>query len=121
MSPVVEHHGEVMTTELLPREFFDRPVEEVAPAPLGQVLPPRNEDGEVLLRLSEVEAYAGPLVPASHAYRGRTQRNAVMFGPPGYSYVYFTYGMHFCVNLVCAQPGTASAVLLRAGEVISGV
>ncbi|GAA2633437.1 DNA-3-methyladenine glycosylase [Actinomadura fulvescens] len=110
-----------MTTELLPREFFDRPVEEVAPALLGQVLAHRNEDGEVLLRLTEVEAYAGPLDPASHAYRGRTQRNAVMFGPPGFSYVYFTYGMHFCMNLVCAEEGTASAVLLRAGEVISGV
>ncbi|MEU5884030.1 DNA-3-methyladenine glycosylase [Spirillospora sp. NPDC047279] len=105
---------------ILPREFFDRPVEEVAPALLGQILAHRTAEGEVLLRLTEVEAYAGPLDAASHAYRGRTARNAVMFGPPGHSYVYFTYGMHFCMNLVCGEDGDASAVLLRAGEVIAG-
>ena len=105
---------------LLKRDFFDRRVEEVAPDLLGRVLTHRTDEGEVALRLTEVEAYAGPLDPASHAYRGRTERTAVMFGPPGYSYVYFTYGMHFCVNLVCAQEGTASAVLLRAGEIVAG-
>lgn len=102
---------------LLARTFFDRPVEAVAVGLLGQVL----VHGEVAVRLTEVEAYAGPLDPASHAYRGRTPRTAVMFGPPGHAYVYFTYGMHFCVNLVCGKEGTASAVLLRAGEVISGL
>jgi DNA-3-methyladenine glycosylase len=96
--------------------FFDRPVEEVAPDLLGRVL----WHGEVAVRLTGVEAYAGPLDPASHAYRGLTPRTAVMFGPPGHAYVYFTYGMHFCVNLVCAEEGTASAVLLRAGEVVAG-
>jgi len=70
--------------------------------------------------LTEVEAYAGEADPASHAYRGRTGRNAVMYGPAGHAYVYFTYGMHFCVNVVCMPPGTASAVLLRAGQVIAG-
>ncbi|MBO2452854.1 DNA-3-methyladenine glycosylase [Actinomadura barringtoniae] len=105
---------------LLKRDFFDRQVEEVAPDLLGRVLTHRTDEGEVALRLTEVEAYAGPLDPASHAYRGRTERNAVMFGPPGYSYVYFTYGMHFCMNLVCAEEGNASAVLLRAGEIVAG-
>jgi DNA-3-methyladenine glycosylase len=73
------------------------------------------------VRLSEVEAYLGEVDPASHAFRGRTRRNAVMFGDAGFVYVYFTYGMHFCMNLVCEAAGTPSAVLLRAGEVVEGV
>ncbi|MCW2899104.1 MAG: DNA-3-methyladenine glycosylase, partial [Streptosporangiaceae bacterium] len=100
---------------------FDRPVEEVAPALLGRVFARRSAEGEVAMRLTEVEAYAGPLDPASHAYRGPTARTEVMFGPHGHAYVYFTYGMHFCVNLVCREEGTASAVLLRAGEVVTGL
>jgi DNA-3-methyladenine glycosylase len=103
------------------RDFFDRPAEEVAPALLGHVFAHRTAEGEVGVRLTEVEAYAGMVDPASHAYRGRTPRNAVMFGPPGYAYVYFTYGMHFCVNLVCCEEGNPSAVLLRAGAVVRGV
>jgi DNA-3-methyladenine glycosylase len=84
------------------------------------VLEHETADGLVAVRLTEVEAYEGAADPASHAYRGRTMRNGVMFGPPGHAYVYFTYGMHFCVNLTCLPPGAASAVLLRAGQVIEG-
>ncbi len=103
------------------RDFFARHAVEVAPDLLGCVLEHQTADGLVAVQLTEVEAYAGRSDPASHAYRGKTQRNAVMFGPPGHAYVYFTYGMHFCVNLVClGEEGSASAVLLRAGAIIAG-
>jgi DNA-3-methyladenine glycosylase len=105
---------------LLPRETFAGSAVEVAPALLGCVIEHETPEGLVAVALTEVEAYHGQADPASHAYRGRTARNAVMFGPPGHAYVYFTYGMHFCVNLVCLPEGTASAVLLRAGRVIEG-
>jgi DNA-3-methyladenine glycosylase len=105
---------------LLPRGFFGRPAQELAPGLLGCVLRHDTPDGAVAVLLTEVEAYAGAADAASHAFRGRTARTAVMFGEPGHSYVYFTYGMHFCVNLVCLPAGTASAVLLRAGRVIEG-
>ncbi|MFK4225748.1 DNA-3-methyladenine glycosylase [Streptomyces sp. NPDC019890] len=104
----------------LPREFFDRPVLEVAPELLGCTLARLTDDGPIELRLTEVEAYAGELDPGSHAYRGRTARNDVMFGPPGHAYVYFTYGMWHCLNVVCGSEGTASGILLRAGEIQVG-
>jgi len=92
----------------------------IAPALLGFVVEHRTEDGVVAVRLTEVEAYAGLDDPASHAFRGPTARTRVMFGPPGRLYVYFSYGMHWCANVVCGPDGTASAVLLRAGEVVRG-
>ena len=108
---------------VLPRSFYDRPVLEVARDLLGAVVvhsvPGKGAPG-VAIRLTEVEAYAGGHDPASHAFRGPTRRNTVMFGPGGHAYVYFTYGMHFCMNLVTGPAGQASAVLLRAGEVIRG-
>jgi len=106
--------------DLIPREFFDRPSDEVAPALLGCVLERETADGLVAVELTEVEAYAGETDPASHSYRGMTGRNAVMFGPAGHAYVYFTYGMHFCVNVVCMPQGIPRAVLLRAGRVVAG-
>jgi DNA-3-methyladenine glycosylase len=106
---------------VLPREVFARGAVEVAPTLLGSVIEHQTLDGLVAVALTEVEAYDGEADPASHAYRGRTARNAVMFGPPGHAYVYFTYGMHFCVNLVCLPDGIASAVLLRAGRVVDGL
>lgn len=107
-------------TKLLPRSFFDRSALDVAPDLLGRLVVHETEEGIVTVRLTEVEAYEGAADPASHAYRGQSRRNATMFGDPGHVYVYFTYGMHFCMNLVCLPEGTASAVLLRAGEVVEG-
>jgi DNA-3-methyladenine glycosylase len=101
----------------LTHPFFERPVLEVAPDLLGAHVSHRG----VTIRLTEVEAYDGPNDPGSHAYRGLTPRTGVMFGPPGGLYVYFSYGMHWCANLVCGSEGTASAVLMRAGEVVDGI
>ena len=99
------------------RDLLSGPVLEVAPRLLGAVL----RHGDVAVCLTEVEAYDGAGDPGSHAYRGRTARNATMFGPAGHLYCYFTYGMHVCCNVVCGPEGTASAVLVRAGEVVEGV
>ena len=98
-------------------DVLSGPVLDAAPRLLGATL----RHGGVTVRLTEVEAYDGANDPGSHAYRGETPRNAVMFGEAGHLYVYFTYGMHFCCNVVAGEPGRASAVLLRAGEVVEGI
>lgn len=105
----------------LGREFFARDVVVVARDLLGCTVRHRTPAGTVAVRLSEVEAYAGESDPGSHAFRGRTPRTEVMFGPAGHAYVYFSYGMHWCMNVVCGTEGAASAVLLRAGEVVEGL
>jgi len=116
------------------QDLLSRPAVEAAPLVLGSVLTVRTPDGgagaqgqagiapgTVSVRLTEVEAYSGESDPGSHAYRGLTDRTAPMFEDGGRLYVYFTYGMHWCANLVCATAGTASALLLRGAEVVDGV
>ena len=103
------------------RSLLAGPVLDVAPKLLGMILRSTTDEGTVDVRVTEVEAYDGPNDPGSHAYRGQTARNAVMFGPPGFLYVYFTYGMHYCMNVVVGPDTRPSAVLFRAGEVIEGV
>ncbi|MEE2569528.1 DNA-3-methyladenine glycosylase [Pseudarthrobacter sp. J64] len=108
------------------RDLLSEDARVVAPRLLGAVLTHHDHAGTVSIRFSEVEAYLGPRDsefpdPGSHTFRGRTPRNAPMFGPPGHLYVYFTYGLHYCANIVCGPEGTASAVLLRAGTVVDGL
>lgn len=103
--------------EPLSRDFYRRDSLEVAPALLNALL----VVGERVGRIVEVEAYRGLDDPASHAFRGQTRRNATMWGPPGHLYVYFTYGMHFCANAVCAEDGVAQAVLIRALSPVAGL
>ena len=107
------------------RRLLSRDARQVAPQLLGAVMTHEGRDGPVSVRITEVEAYLGPHDslhpdPGSHTFRGATARNAVMFGPAGHLYVYFTYGMHHCANIVCGPEGVASAVLLRAGEIVAG-
>jgi DNA-3-methyladenine glycosylase len=102
----------------LDRSVFAWPATEVAPLLLGALL----TVDDVVLRITEVEAYLGLGVdPGSHAFRRQGPKNNTMFGPPGHLYTYFTHGMHVCSNVVCSPEGEASAVLLRAGEIVDGI
>ena len=106
----------------LPRSFYWRDARDLAPLLLNKLLVRSDADSPRLAaRIVEAEAYSGSEDPASHAYRGMTRRNATMFGPPGHLYVYFTYGMHWCANVVGHVDGDASAVLLRAAAPVAGL
>lgn len=107
------------------RRFFTEPPETVAPLLLGKLLARRTSDGWLAGRIVEVEAYLGPHItatpdPAAHSFRGITDRNRVMFGAPGHAYVYFIYGMYYCVNVTCEPVGLAGCILVRALEPVLG-
>lgn len=105
----------------LPKAFYARDALTVARELVGCVFVHDHPEGRVAVRLVETEAYRGVIDPGSHGFRGPTPRTEVMYGPPAHLYVYFTYGMHWCANVVCARDGVCEAVLLRAGEPLVGI
>jgi DNA-3-methyladenine glycosylase len=106
---------------VLPRAFYVDPPDRVAQRLLGKLLVRRQEGVRLAGRIVETEAYFGFDDPAAHAFVGKTLRNEVLFGPPGFAYVYFIYGMHFCLNISCEPEGQAGSVLLRALEPLEGL
>lgn len=110
-----------MALPVLPRAFYLDPPDVVARKLLGKVLVQRYEGKRLAGRIVEVEAYCGLDDPAAHAFVGKTARNAVLFGPPGFAYVYFIYGMHYCLNISCEPDGQAGSLLLRALEPLEGL
>ena len=119
--------GWILTTRMtqlrsvLSREFYDRDPRRVSRELLGKVLVRRERGRLLLARIVEVEAYLGEDDPAAHSFAGRTLRNAVLFGPPGYAYVYFIYGNHYCLNVSCLPDGMAGGILFRAVEPLVGI
>ena len=107
--------------QVLPAEFFNRDPRRVAKELLGKLLIRRLGRQTLVARVVETEAYLGANDPAAHSSSGRTPRNAVIFGPPGYAYVYFIYGSHFCLNVSCLPDGEAGGVLFRAVEPVEGI
>src|SRR5258708_1881151 len=107
--------------KLLRRSFFNRDPRDVGPALLGKIIVRRQGRKLRAGRIVEVEAYLGANDLAAHAAAGRTERNAVLFGPPGHAYVYFIYGVHYCLNISCMPEGEAGCILVRALEPIAGI
>jgi DNA-3-methyladenine glycosylase len=106
---------------ILPRSFYRHPPEVVAPKILGKIISSRVAGERLTGRIIEVEAYLGLTDPASHTFGGKTARNAVLFGPPGFSYIYFIYGMHYCLNFSCGPEGEPGGILIRALEPLKGL
>ena len=112
---------QIQKSKKLPREFYTRPVIKVAKALLGKILIKQEKNKILAGKIVEVEAYDGLIDEASHSFRGKTQRNEVMFREGGYFYVYFTYGVHHCCNVVTGKEGHGAAVLIRSVEPLTGI